>query len=99
MKIKLSVVLKRELSGLKLSDVAKETGIPISLLSDWKEGSLPSGKNISKLLVLAEYFSLNLEQLIFDIREKKSSSIVLQTTRFRDGEAEYRISIEKLKQE
>lgn len=97
MEIKLGLVLKRVLVGHKLKDVATATGISISLLSDWKEGVLPSGKNIDKLYLLAEYFNLSLEELLFNIKEPMGQSIILQSTQFLDGENQYRIIIEKLK--
>lgn len=97
MDLRLSTVLKRELKTRKLTDVSEDTGISISLLSDWKEGRLPSAKNLTKLQTLAEYLELSLSELLFNKRENESKAVTLQSTQFRDGENQYRIVIEKLK--
>lgn len=77
--------------------MSEATGISISLLSDWKEGRLPNGKNLPKLQLLADYLDLSLSQLLFSKKEQNSRAITLQSTQFRDGENEYRIIIEKIK--
>lgn len=97
MELRLSKVLKRELSNRRLKDVSEGTGISISLLSDWKEGRLPSAKNLHKLQTLADYLNLSLSQLLFSKKEHDSTAIILQSTQFRDGDNQYRIVIEKLK--
>lgn len=97
MELRLSKVLKRELRNVKLKEVSEATGISISLLSDWKEGRLPSAKNLVKLQVLADYLELTLSQLLFSKLEKDSTAITLQSTQFRDGDNQYRIIIEKLR--
>lgn len=97
MKVQLGKVLQRELSGKKLKDVAEETGIPISLLGDWKHGALPSGKNIEKLQVLAEYFEISLSELVFNQKDQDAEATILQSVRFKDGRKEYKITIERLK--
>lgn len=97
MEIQLAKVLKRELGGIKLKDVSSSTGISISLLSDWREGRLPSAKNLSKLQLLAEYLDISLSELLFSKKEQQSEAIVLQSTQFRDGNSQYRITIEKIK--
>ena len=97
MELRLSKVLKRELKNLKLRDVSEATDISISLLCDWKEGRLPSAKNLPKLQILADYLDLTLSQLLFSKKEQDSTAITLQSTQFRDGENQYRIIIEKLK--
>ena len=83
MEIQLREVLNRELKDYKLKEVSKATGIPMSLLSDWQNGSLPSGKNMNHLYILAEFFDLTLEELLFNIRQSKSKTEVLQSTHFR----------------
>lgn len=48
--------------GITAYRVAKDTGIPTATLSDWKNGR--STPKTDKLLKIAEYFGVPLEQLI-----------------------------------
>lgn len=45
--------------GVKASDVAKETGIPSSVFTDWKKGRYTP--KADKLYVLAKYFGVPME--------------------------------------
>lgn len=48
--------------GITIYRVAKDTGIPITCLYDWKDGR--SNPKVDKLLKIAEYFSVPIEKLI-----------------------------------
>jgi len=97
MKIQLGEVLRRELTGKKLKDVAEATDIPISLIGDWRQGGLPSAKNIGRLQVLADYLGITLSELLFNRKDVDVKADILQSVRFKDEGREYRILIERLK--
>lgn len=93
--IKLSIVLQRELKGKVISRIAKEIGIPVSILHDWYSSSRkPSAKNMWHLRKLADYLGLTLEQILFD---EKNDKQVISSTSFTDRGVQYRINIEKMK--
>lgn len=93
--IKLSIVLQRELKGKVISRVAKEIGIPVSILHDWYSSSRkPSAKNMWHLRKLADHLGLTLEQILFD---EKNDKQVISSTSFTDRGVQYRINIEKIK--
>ena len=51
-----------EKSNKTAYQVAKETGIATSTLSEWKNGTYKP--KVDKLLILAEYFGVNLEYFL-----------------------------------
>ncbi len=97
MQIKLSHVLKRLFKGRTLASLEKELAISSTLLCEWRQGRLPSGKNIIHLKRLADKYGLTLEELIFDIEPEGKR--VLSTTSFLDEETktEYKVTVEKIK--
>jgi len=52
----------RDLRNLNDAQVAKETGIPAATLSDWKNNK--STPKMDKLVKLADYFSVSLDELV-----------------------------------
>lgn len=64
--IKIGQVLKRVLNErrMTLKEVSEETKIPYSTLHTWLENRQP--KDIVKAQTLARYFSISLEELLFD---------------------------------
>lgn len=52
----------RDDRGLSDYRVAKDTGLNATLFSDWKRGK--SAPKIDKLMRLAEYFGVTLEELV-----------------------------------
>jgi transcriptional regulator with XRE-family HTH domain len=93
--LKLAQVLQRELKGKVISKVAKDLGLGVSLLHDWVSASrTPSARNLWQAKKLADHLGLTLEELLFD---EKTGRECLTSTLFRDGETQYRISIEKVK--
>ncbi len=93
--IKLSAVLQRELKGKVISRVAKDIGIPVSILHDWYSSSRkPSAKNMWHLRKLADHLGLTLEQILFDEKNEKQ---LISSTSFTDRGVQYRINIEKIK--
>ena len=67
--IKIGQVLKRLLKERHktLKKVSKDTGIPYSTLHTWQENRQP--KDILKAQRLADYFSITLNQLLFDQKD------------------------------
>lgn len=53
---------KLDQKGITPYRVAKDTGIPTSTLSDWKTGR--STPKLDKLIKIADYLDMNLEELI-----------------------------------
>lgn len=51
--------------GLSLYRVAKDTGIPLSSLSDWKQGRSGAPK-AERLRVLADYLGVSVSELVGD---------------------------------
>jgi len=93
--IKLSAVLQRELKSKVISRVAKDVGIPVSILHDWYSSSRnPSAKNMWHLRKLADYLGMTLEQILFD---EKTNKQTISSTTFSDRGVQYRIHIEKIK--
>lgn len=54
----------RDALGLTDYKVSKDTGIPASTFSDWKSGK--SSPKLPKLLLLARYFGVPLDDLVKD---------------------------------
>lgn len=57
---KFEELLKKK--GVSVYRVSKETGVPTSTLSDWKKGR--SRPKVDKLKKLAEYFEVDIKDLI-----------------------------------
>lgn len=94
MEIKLAKVLGKRLAGMTYGEIERATGIPKSLLSDWKNGATP--RNLVQLKALSEYLDCTLDELLFDsVTEEKK---ILSSTVFSDEEngTQYKILIEKL---
>lgn len=98
MEIKLSEVLKREISkkGITLGKLSEISQVPKSTLHDWSVGRLPSGKNIHYLLSVAKSLDLSLETLLFG-KELKSSEEVLFSSEFVDEGRAYKMEIKRKK--
>ena len=91
--MKFSDVLKKRLKDKNLSQVARELGIPKTLLHEWVNAKrTPSFKNIEYIKRLAEYLSLSLEELLIgEANEKLISSVT-----FDDQGRKYKIKIERI---
>lgn len=55
--------------GVKASEIAKETGLPSSLFTDWKKGRYTP--KADKLYILAKYFGVPME-VFFEPKEYKA---------------------------
>ena len=98
MSIKLKDSLAKELKRRKLSitKLAKSCGIPTSVLHGWINGTLPSAKNLHLIKVLSDYLKLPVDEMLFEENEEKDpSSLILFSSTFRDGDAQYKLTIEK----
>lgn len=86
-------ILKKHLQGKNLSQIARELGIPKTLLHEWVQTSrTPSFKNIQHVKKLADYLSLSLNELL--IGEQNEN--LIKTITFSDENKRYRIRIDKL---
>lgn len=95
--LKFVTVLRRELEGKNLAKVARDVGIPPSLLHDWYAARRsPNARAFPKLLKLSQYLGLTLEELIFD--KTLNEKVTIASTTFTDGGNQFRVQIEKLKQ-
>lgn len=52
----------RDARGVNDANVADATGIPRSTFTDWKQGR--SNPKIEKLLKIAQYFGVSIEELV-----------------------------------
>lgn len=89
-------VLKRELSGKNLAQVARDIGVAPSLLHDWYAARRsPNARNFPQLLKLSHYLGLTLEELIFD--KPLNDKVTIASTTFTSDGSQFRVQIEKLK--
>lgn len=101
MTIKLREVLTKELErrSLSINNVAKSCGISPSVLHGWVNGTLPSAKNLHHIKNLANYLGLSISKILFDTDNAPSPShLILFSSTFRDGGAQYKLTIEKIKE-
>lgn len=100
MSIRLKEVLEKELKRRKLSInfLASECNIPISVLHGWvKDGSIPSGKNLLHIKTLSNYLGIPVDYMLFEDTDEPSHLILFSST-FRDGDTQYKLTIEKIKE-
>ncbi len=97
MEIKLQQVLTREMKNrsINITSLSRETQIPRTTLHDWLAGRLPSSKNVGYLYHLSTFFEVPLSVLLFDKKEEKSSSVIVFTSSFIEGESRFKITVEK----
>ena len=89
----ISEILKKRLGGENLSKLARDLGIPKTLLHEWVEAKrLPSMKNLAHIKALSNHLGLSLEQLLIGEENKVISSIS-----FEDDGRKYIIKIERQK--
>jgi predicted Holliday junction resolvase-like endonuclease len=101
MSIKLKEVLEKEFKRRKLSinHVANECNIPISVLHGWvKDGVIPSGKNLIHIKSLSEFLGIPVDYMLFENSDEKPSHLILFSSTFRDGNTQYKLTIEKVKE-
>lgn len=99
MAIILQKILERELYRRKLSInfLASECNIPISVLHGWvKDGAAPSGKNLVHVKTLSNYFGISVDELLFQ-EEDEPPHLILFSSTFRDGGTQYKLTIEKMR--
>ena len=87
------------LKGKNLSKIAKELGIPKSLLSDWVSSRRsPNLKNIEAVSKLSNYMGLTLEELLLgNGTNKASSDKIIASLLFQDQDRNYSINIKRIK--
>lgn len=91
--MKIADVLKKKLKDKNLAQVARELGIPKTLLHEWVQAKrTPSFKNVGHLKRLADYLSLSLEELLL----QEASDRVISSVTFDDNGRKYRIKIERV---
>lgn len=97
-KVELQRVLTRELKAHRwtVNGLARECGIPTSVLHGWLQGVLPSAKNLHHIDALAKRLRLPISVLLFNRKEDRPDSFVLFFSEFSDGLRRYRLSIERL---
>ena len=101
MKIELQQVLKRELKNrnLTINGLARDCGIPVSVLHSWLQGVLPSAKNLHHIAALSKCLELPISVLLFNKHEASQEATVLFNSEFADGDHKYRLSVEKIKKD
>ena len=98
MQLELHSVIKREMKsrGLTLNALSKATGVPLSSLHGWVAKRPPSGKNLSQVKQVADFFGLTLTALLFNVQEDGRASKILFQSEFVDSDKRYRMIIEKV---
>jgi transcriptional regulator with XRE-family HTH domain len=77
-----------------ISAVAKEVGMPISLLHDWVKGRrIPSLRNLRHLISISNYLNMTLDELLGGRRQ--SGVAHLRSFDFQDGDRKFVVRIEK----
>lgn len=101
MTIKLDEILKNELERRKLSinEVAKECKIAPSVLHGWINGTLPSAKNLHHIQTLSKFLGISAEDMLFNSKEDSTSRLILFSSTFMDGDTQYKLTIEKIKEQ
>lgn len=88
-------LIKSHNSGI--NRIARELDISQSLISDWCNGVIPSGKSLCKLKKAAEYFDVTLEFLLFGKDASLKSKAIL-CTEFIDEGIVYQLLVRKQQQ-
>ena len=100
MEIKLQKVLSREMKmhSLSASFLAKVTGIPRTTIHEWQNGRKPSSRNLHHLLVLANYFKISLNELLFDqnVHSENETETLFMST-FEKGSEKFKLIVLKIK--
>ena len=97
MVVKVQQVLKRELKSKRMSasSLAKNCGIPASVLHGWLQGTLPSAKNLHLIAKLSQFLGLPVSVLLFDLEEKGPKVSTIFKSHFSEGESEFQILVTK----
>ncbi len=91
--MKFSETIKKRLKDKNLSKVARELGIPKTLLHEWVQAKRqPSFKNINHIKNLADYLSMSLDELLVG----ESNDSLITSVTFDDSGKKYRIKIERI---
>ena len=71
--LKFDKVLSKELQkrGLNANSLSLKSGIPRSTLYSWLGGACPDSRTIYFVKVLADFFGVNLDYLLFGTKSKK----------------------------
>ena len=98
MELQLHAVIKREMKNrdISLNDLSKATGIPTSSLHNWLTERPPSGKNLTQIKKLGEYFGLSLSRLLFNMSDRGAEAKILFSSEFVDENRRYRLVIERV---
>lgn len=99
--VQLAKVLNRVMKeyGATPRSLSKDTKIPITTLRNWQAGILPSAKNLHYISVLAEYFDLSVNELLFNKKDLEKEIVVLFSTTFVDSGRRYKLTIEKIEKQ
>jgi len=91
-------ILQAEMKRRKVSlnQLAKDCGIPVSVLHGWVNGILPSAKNLYLVRKLSICLDLSVEELLFGLSDKEVARNILFSTTFIDDGTKYRLTVEKL---
>jgi len=98
-KLKFQKVLSKELEkrGLNGNSLSKKSGIPRSTIYSWLSGSYPDSRTIYSVKILADFFGISLEYLLFEENEKSEETyLVNEIISGRDGLL-YRVKVSAIK--
>ena len=98
-KLKFQKVLSKELEkrGLNANSLSKKSGIPRSTIYSWLSGSYPDSRTIYSVKILAGFFGISLEYLLFEENEKREETyLVNEIISGKDG-LFYRVKVSTIK--
>jgi predicted transcriptional regulator len=77
--LKFNKVLSQELQkrGLNANSLSLKSGIPRSTIYSWLSGAFPDSRTISSVKVLADFFGIDLEYLLFGSRSIEDENLVI----------------------
>ena len=78
-KLKFQKVFRKELEkrGLNGNSLSKKSGIPRSTIYSWLSGSYPDSRTIYSVKILADFFGISLEYLLFEENEKREETYLV----------------------
>lgn len=63
-----------ETERITMADLSRQTGIAKQVLSDWIAGTHP--RNIAQVKLVAQFFDVSIDDLCFDVRERRGAKII-----------------------
>ena len=98
-KLKFQKVLSKELEkrGLNGNSLSKKSGIPRSTIYSWLSGSYPDSRTIYSVKILADFFGISLEYLLFEENGKSEETYLVNEIISGRDSLLYRVKVSAIK--